>query len=104
VFRFQKESNEKESFEEKVDLAVANGDAVGTSHKDAVMDSIKILGHRRKGRADLRSSDGFLRLVLRLRGDKPFIPKGIHRFTSFEESFQWSIRMMGRSSNQGRRR
>jgi hypothetical protein len=33
-----------------------------------------------------------------LRGQKPFIPRGVHRFRSFEESEEWSMRMMARPS------
>jgi hypothetical protein len=34
--------------------------------------------------------------VIRLRGDKPFLPRGVHRFESFEDSHAWSMRMMAR--------
>ena len=42
-------------------------------------------------------------MVIALRGDKPFIPKGVHRFSGFEESQAWSIRMTGRRRGPGRR-
>lgn len=68
------------------------------------MVEIQTVGRRRGERVDLHSADGFLRLVLRLRGSKPFFPKGVYRFKSFEESFRWSMKMMARDSNQDRLR
>jgi len=43
-----------------------------------------------------------LELVLELRQGKPFIPGGVHRFRSFEESQAWSIRMMARRPKRDR--
>ncbi len=62
-------------------------------------ESIKIVGNRRKGRRNLLAAAPFLELIVRLHDGKLFIPKGIHRFHSFEESQQWSIRMMTRGTN-----
>lgn len=66
------------------------------------MSLTKTYGKRRRGKATLQEADAFLRLVIVLRGNKPFLPRGVHRFTSFEESFRWSMRMMARNSNQDR--
>ena len=66
-------------------------------------EKIRTVGRRRGGRADFHHVDEFLRLVLRLRGNKPFFPKGVFRFESFEESFRWSMKMMARDSNQDHR-
>ena len=44
-----------------------------------------------------------LDLSIALRGDKPFVPKGVHRFRSFEESDAWLLRMMTRPSKPARR-
>ncbi len=55
---------------------------------------MKILGHRRLSTGGLASTAPFLELVVRLRGAKPFIPKRLHRFKSFEESEEWSMAMM----------
>jgi hypothetical protein len=46
---------------------------------------------------------GLLDLALRLRGDKPFIPKGVHRFATFEESDAWSMTMLTRSRKRAHR-
>jgi hypothetical protein len=56
---------------------------------------MKVVG-RRRWRGGLASAAGLLELALRLRGDKPFIPKGVHRFASFEESDAWSLTMLTR--------
>jgi len=60
-------------------------------------DSVPQFGMRRLGRraaaSGLQQANALLRLVLRLRSGRPFIPKGVHRFRSFEEAQQWSIQM-----------
>ena len=58
--------------------------------------SIKTVGRRVHAAGGLLAARGFLDLVIRLRGRKPFIPRGVHRFRSFEESHAWSIQMMAR--------
>lgn len=58
--------------------------------------SIKVLGRRHRSRGGILAAAPFLDLAIRLRRDRPFIPKGVHRFHSFEESVAWSIRMMAR--------
>ena len=57
---------------------------------------MKIIGNRVPKRGDLAAADGFLKLVIALRGNKPFIPRGVHRFRSFEEAQTWSLKMMTR--------
>jgi len=47
---------------------------------------------RRAAASGLQQANSLLRMVLRLRSGKPFIPKGVHRFRSYEEAQQWSIR------------
>jgi hypothetical protein len=37
-----------------------------------------------------------MRTVISLRKTRPFIPKGVHRFKSFNEANQWAIQMMAR--------
>ena len=60
---------------------------------------VKILGRRGEPRPGLPAAEKFLEMVIALRGDKPFIPRGVHRFSTFEESHRWSIRMMARRRN-----
>ena len=64
---------------------------------------MKVVGRRRAGKRGIESVAGFLKLVIALRGKKPFIPKGVHRFKTFEESQAWTLRMMTRRPNQDRR-
>ena len=56
---------------------------------------MKVVGRRRRGRG-LAATAPLLRLNLQLRGDKPFLPKGVHRFRSFEESEEWTLKMLTR--------
>ena len=42
----------------------------------------------------LIAANNLFKLTIGLRGTRPFIPKGVHRFESFEEAQQWSLRMM----------
>ena len=57
---------------------------------------VKVVGRRVPRVNGIQSAEAFLDMVVALRGDRPFIPKGVHRFSRFEESQAWSIRMMGR--------
>jgi len=56
---------------------------------------MKVVGRRRWGKG-LAASARLLQLNLSLRGDKPFLPKGVHRFQSFEECDEWTLRMLTR--------
>lgn len=67
-------------------------------------DGIRIVGRRKPPSGGLLAAAPLLALVVRLRGDKPFVPRGVHRFTSFEESNEWSMRMMTRRSSRDRPR
>jgi hypothetical protein len=59
--------------------------------------TVKTIGRRRRSRRGVVAAAPLLDLVVALRGNKPFIPKGVHRFNSFEDSAAWSLRMMARS-------
>lgn len=66
-------------------------------------DRTKVLGRRRAPKKrDLVYAAPLLELAVRLRGRRPFMPKGVHVFRTFEEADQWSLRMMTRPSR-GRR-
>jgi hypothetical protein len=62
----------------------------------------KIVGRRRWGQG-LAATAPLLRLSLQLRGDKPFLPRGVYRFGSFEESEEWTLKMLTRPRKPGRR-
>ena len=63
---------------------------------------MKVVGKRR-WRTGLVATAPLLRLNLQLRGDKPFLPRGVHRFRSFEESEEWIQRMLTRPPKPGHR-
>ena len=57
---------------------------------------MKIVG-RRKSHVDFLSTDnwdGFVELARAFRKDKIFVPRGVYRFKSFEEAYQWREKMM----------
>jgi len=62
----------------------------------------KVIGRRRVPQPGLARAAPLLELVVGLRGKRPFIPRGVHRFSSFEESQEWSLKMMARSSRDPR--
>ena len=66
-------------------------------------ETVKIVGRRTTRETGLPAAEKFLDMVIKLRGDKPFIPRGVHRFSTFEESQAWSLRMMARRRNPVRR-
>ena len=59
---------------------------------------VKVVGRRKGVAKGFSEVNAFLNLVITLRGKRPFIPRGVHRFSSFQESQEWSIRMMARNS------
>jgi hypothetical protein len=78
-----------------MDNALEMGKAA--TERDAVELPMKVVG-RRRWAPGLPATAPLLRLVLQLRGKKPFLPKGVHRFRSFEESEEWTLRMLTRPS------
>ena len=56
---------------------------------------MRVLGKREPGEGLLRA-EGFLKLVIALRGNKPFIPRGVYRFHSHEEKDEWTLKMLTR--------
>ena len=62
-------------------------------------ESMKVVGRRRPGKGGLDSAAGFLKLVISLRGDKPFIPRGVYRFRSHEEKDTWTLKMLTRPTH-----
>ena len=62
---------------------------------------MRVLGKRKPGKG-LQYADGLLKLVVALRGNKPFIPRGVYRFHSHEEKDEWTLKMLTRPSNPGR--
>jgi hypothetical protein len=71
------------------------GRVISDSDRDGLELPMKVVG-RRRWALGLSASAPLLRLVLQLRGKRPFLPKGVHRFRSFEESEEWTLRMLTR--------
>ena len=65
------------------------------TERDTAELPMKVVG-RRRWAPGLVASAPLLKLALQLRGRKPFLPKGVHRFRSFEESEEWTLRMLAR--------
>jgi hypothetical protein len=59
---------------------------------------MKVIGRQKKMRAGLEAMNGLLELAIELRGHKPFAPRGIYRFKSYEEADEWRMKMLTRAS------
>lgn len=57
---------------------------------------VKVVGRKGRPKVNLETANGFLHLMKTLRGNRPFIPKGVWRFKSFEEADAWTLRMITR--------
>ena len=57
---------------------------------------MKVVGRKGKPKVNLETANEFLKLMRTLRGDRPFIPKGVWRFKTFEEADAWTLRMITR--------
>ncbi len=63
---------------------------------------MKIVGTRSPARG--WSAGAILQeLAISLRGNLPFIPRGVYRFDSFKKAQQWNLKMLTRPRNPGRR-
>jgi hypothetical protein len=74
----------------------------GRARLDANELPMKVLGRRTWARGIVATAP-LLRLARELRGGKPFVPRGVYRFRTFEESDEWLLRMMTRRPKPGRR-
>lgn len=61
--------------------------------------TMKVVGRRGRTPVNAASIDALQRMANALRQGRPFIPKGVHRFASFEEANAWTLRMMTRPWN-----
>jgi hypothetical protein len=57
---------------------------------------MKVLGRRKPYSGGLEGLQSFFELCIRLRGDQPFIPRGVYRFKSHEDLDQWTLKMLTR--------
>jgi hypothetical protein len=57
---------------------------------------MKVVGRRGKPKVDVLTFDPMQRMVNVLRQGRPFMPKGVWRFKSFEEAEEWRMKMLTR--------
>lgn len=57
---------------------------------------MKVVGRKGRVQSGLVHADAMQRLTLELRRGKPFMPKGVFRFKTFEEADAWKLRMLTR--------
>jgi hypothetical protein len=60
---------------------------------------MKVVGRRGKAKVDVITFDSMQRMVNVLRQGRPFMPKGVWRFKSFEEADKWTMKMLTRPRN-----
>jgi hypothetical protein len=58
---------------------------------------MKQVGRRKPYSGGLAGLQRFFELCLRLRGDRPFLPRGVYRFKSHEEADAWTMKMLTRA-------
>ena len=57
---------------------------------------MKVVGRKGHAKVDVVSIDSLQRMANELRRGRPFMPKGIWRFKSFEEADAWKLKMLTR--------
>ncbi len=57
---------------------------------------MRIVGRRKPMATGLEATNGMLKLVIALRGDKPYMPHGVYRFHTHEEADAWTLKMLTR--------
>ena len=65
---------------------------------------MKVVGRQGQPKVDVESFDSMQKMVNVLRQGRPFIPKGVWRFKSFEEADQWTMKMLTRPRNRASQR
>ena len=58
----------------------------------------KIIGKRKPSSGGLQAANPFLKAVIAVRGDRPFIPRGVYRFHTHEEKDELTLKMLTRPS------
>lgn len=57
---------------------------------------MKTVGRRKLYSGGLQGAQGFFEMVIKLRGDQPFLPKGVYRFKTYDEEHEWTLKMLTR--------
>ncbi len=57
---------------------------------------MKVVGRKGRLQTGLVRADAMQRLAAELRRGRPFMPKGVFRFKTFEEADAWKLKMLVR--------
>jgi hypothetical protein len=57
---------------------------------------MRVVGRRRPPSGGLVAGDNLLKLLRELRGNRPFVPRGVYRFKTHQEADEWQMRMLTR--------
>lgn len=57
---------------------------------------MRVVGRRQPYSGGLQGAQGFFEMVIKLRGDQPFLPKGVYRFKTYDEEREWTLKMLTR--------
>lgn len=60
---------------------------------------MRIMGRRQPASSGSVRANHFWRLVIQLRGNKPLIRRGVHRFHSHQDKDAWTLRMLTRPNS-----
>jgi hypothetical protein len=66
--------------------------------------TMKVVGRKGRPKVDIITIDPLQKLANELRKGRPFMPKGVWRFKSYEEADAWKLRMLTRHENPDSRR
>ncbi len=62
---------------------------------------MKVVGRNASSKVDVVAIDGMQNMANVLRASRPFLPRGVWRFKTFEEADAWTHRMLTRCPRQG---
>ena len=57
---------------------------------------MKVVGRKGQPKVNVETANGFLKMVATVRGNRPYMPKGVWRFKTFEEADAWKLEMITR--------
>jgi hypothetical protein len=67
--------------------------------RDEQRKPMKVVGRRGEAKVNVVTIDSMQRMAGVLRQNRPFLPKGVWRFKSFEEADKWMMDMLTRPGN-----
>lgn len=57
---------------------------------------MKVLGRRTMPTGGIKAAKNLQETLRHIRGNRPFVPRGVYRFQSFEEADTWLMKMLTR--------